>query len=135
MRISDWSSDVCSSDLAVWLQYPALLVIDQIGHEYLIENLVVDGRILDRNHIFDAAIEIARHPVGRRDEELHPLMRQERAGGKGPDAPVLQKAADDRLDPDRFRQARHARPPAADAAHDQVDRKSTRPNASHYSAD
>src|SRR3546814_17666930 len=79
MRISDWSSDVCSSDLAVWLQYPALLVIDQIGHEYLIENLVVDGRILDRNHIFDAAIEIARHPVGRRDEELHPLMRQERA--------------------------------------------------------
>src|SRR3546814_1108766 len=79
MRFSYWSSDLCSSYLigAVWLQYPALLVIDQIGHEYLIENLVVDGRILDRNHIFDAAIEIARHPVGRRDDELHPLLRSE----------------------------------------------------------
>src|SRR3546814_14833140 len=54
---------------AVWLQYPALLVIDQIGHEYLIENLVVDGRIPARHHIFDAAIEIARNQVGRRDEE------------------------------------------------------------------
>src|SRR3546814_19921570 len=100
MRISDWSSDVCSSDLAVWLQYPALLVIDQIGHEFLIENLVVDGRILDRNHIFDAALEIARHPVSRRAEELHPLMRQQRAVGQGPDESMLQNAAYDRLAPD-----------------------------------
>src|SRR3546814_10949412 len=47
---------------AVWLQYPALLVIDQLGHEYLIENLVVGGRILVRNHIFYPAIKIRRHP-------------------------------------------------------------------------
>src|SRR3546814_18795269 len=68
MRISDWSSDVCSSDL--------------VGDEHLVEDLVVDGLILDRDHIFDAAVEIARHPVGRRHEQLHAVMRQRRAIGE-----------------------------------------------------
>src|SRR3546814_1119729 len=62
MRISDWSSDVCSSDL------------------------VVDGRIVDRDHIFDAAVEIARHPVGAADIELRAAVRQRRAVGERPDA-------------------------------------------------
>src|SRR5215203_5313287 len=34
---------------------------------------------------------------------------------------LFEEAADDRLDPDVFRQAGHLRPQAADAAHDEVD--------------
>src|SRR3546814_17013730 len=72
MRISDWSSDVCSSDL------------DEVGDEHLVEDLVVDGLILDRDHIFDAAVEIARHLVGRRNELLPDVMRQRGAIGERP---------------------------------------------------
>src|SRR6478735_3888440 len=36
-----------------------LLVVDQIGDHDLVENLLVDGRIEDRQHDLDAAVEIA----------------------------------------------------------------------------
>jgi hypothetical protein len=48
-------------------------------------------------------------------------LRQRAAVAEYPDAAVLKEAADDRLDPDILRQARDARPQAADAAHDEID--------------
>ena len=48
-------------------------------------------------------------------------VRQAVAAAEGVDAGMLEKAADDRLDADVLRQARHARPQAADAAHHEVD--------------
>src|SRR5580693_5138803 len=49
-------------------------------------------------------------------------MRQPVASAEAVDATVLEEAADDRLDPDVFREALDARPQAADAAHDEFDR-------------
>jgi len=46
------------------LHIPALrLVLEQRDHD-LVEDLLMDGRILDRNQRLDPAIEVARHPVG-----------------------------------------------------------------------
>src|SRR3546814_8561612 len=84
MRISDWSSDVCSSDLqiewliagikaminAVAIQFPTLFVIDQVGDHHLVQHLIMHGRVFNGSHIFDTPIEIARHPVGRADIDL-----------------------------------------------------------------
>src|SRR3546814_13068931 len=88
--------------------YTTLCRSDEVGDEHLVEDLGVDGLILDRDHIFDAAVEIARHPVGRRNEQLHAVMRQRRAIGESPYAAVLEKAADARFDPDRLRQPAQA---------------------------
>src|SRR3546814_16262143 len=102
MRISDWSSDVCSSDL------------------------VVDGRIVDRDHIFDAAVEVARHPVGAADIELRAAVRQRRAVGERPDAAMFEEPADDRFHAARFWKNGHDGTQAANAAHTQVDRHARR---------
>src|SRR3546814_8760965 len=101
---------------------------DEVRDEHLVQYLVVDGRIFDRDHIFDAPVEVARHPVGARDIEFRALVRQRRAAREGPDAAMLEEAADDRLDADRLRQTRHAGTQAAE------DRKSTSLNSSHYCA-
>src|SRR3546814_14160364 len=49
-------------------------------------------------------------------------MRQRRAIGESPYAAVLEKAADDRFDPDRLRQPAQAGAQAADSAHGKFDR-------------
>jgi hypothetical protein len=69
----------------------------------------------------DAAVEIARHHVGRGDVDRGLAVRQAVTAAEAVDAAVLEEAADDRLDADAFRQAGHARPQAADAAHHEVD--------------
>src|SRR3546814_18577799 len=53
MRISDWSSDVCSSDLRA-ARYPGELLMEQLveGGEYTIG--VLDGRALASIHIVPA---------------------------------------------------------------------------------
>src|SRR3546814_5706877 len=68
VRISDWSS-TCALPIS-------LLVVEQIGDHHLIEDLVVDGMVLDRQHIFDTAIEIARHPVRRGNEQFRVVVGQ-----------------------------------------------------------
>jgi hypothetical protein len=55
---------------AVRQKTPALLVVLEVGHHELVDNLLVHGRIGDRNEHLDPAVEIARHPVGRRDVDL-----------------------------------------------------------------
>src|ERR1700678_3921752 len=52
---------------AVGMHVPALgLVLKQRNHD-LVENLLMNRGVLDRNQGLDAAVEGARHPVGRGD--------------------------------------------------------------------
>src|SRR3984957_13784207 len=103
-------------------QLPALLVVLEIGHHDLVEHLLVYGRIEDRTQRLDAAVEIARHHVGRRDVYGGFRVRQRVAGTEAIDAAVLEETADDGFDPDSVGQPRHARPQATNAAHHELDR-------------
>src|SRR3546814_13548557 len=61
MRISDWSSDVCSSDL-----------LGGNTGQYLIRFLGRDSWIASRDVIFclrDAGVEIAENPTSKRDRQ------------------------------------------------------------------
>ena len=91
---------------AVGQELPALLVVLEIGDHDLVEHLLVHGRVEDRAQHLDAAVEIARHHVGRGDVDRGLGMRQAVAGAEAIDAAVLEEAADDRLDPDIVGQAR-----------------------------
>ena len=48
---------------SVRFQPPALFVIDEIGDQDRIEQLGFDRRILNLQHIFDATVKVARHPI------------------------------------------------------------------------
>src|ERR1700730_13744897 len=85
---------------AIRQELPALLVILEIGHHDLVEHLLVHRRIEHRAQYLDAAIEIARHEIGGRDVHGRLGVRQRVARAEAIDAAVLEKAADDRLDPD-----------------------------------
>src|SRR5690242_2048126 len=87
---------------------PALLVVFEIRHHDLAEHLLVHRGVEDRAQRFDAAVEIARHHVGRRDVDRGAGVRQAVPGAEGVDAAVLEEAADDRLDADVVGEARHA---------------------------
>ena len=52
------------------LEVPALYVIPEGRYHDLVQDLSVNGRILDRNQEFDPAIEVAGHPVGGREVDL-----------------------------------------------------------------
>src|SRR5690606_41860263 len=67
-------------------------------------------------------VEVAAHGVGAGDAQARLGARQRAAVAEGPDAAVLEEAADDRLDADRLRQAGDAGPQAADPADHQHDR-------------
>ena len=98
-----------------------LLVVDQIGEHDLVQHLFVHGRVEDRQHRLDAAVEIALHEVGGSDIDMRLAMRQRLAAAKHVNARVFEKASDDGAHADVVRQARHAGPQAADAAHDKID--------------
>ena len=68
MRARGFGSRTLSLPRIVGVQEPALRVVVQIRLHNLIEDLLVHGRVLDWNQCFDAAIEISRHPIGRRNE-------------------------------------------------------------------
>jgi len=50
---------------AVGQELPTLLVVLEIRHHDLAEDLLVHGGIEDRAQYFNAPVEIARHHVGR----------------------------------------------------------------------
>src|SRR5437660_10808509 len=104
----------------VWQELPALLVVLEVGDHDLAEHLLVHGRIENRAQHLDPAVEVTRHQVGRGDVDRRARMRQAMAGAKAENAPVLEEAADDRLDPDVLREPGHSGPQAADAAHHEV---------------
>src|SRR5260221_7748186 len=101
---------------AVGQEFPALLIILEIGHHNLLEHLLVHGRVEDRAKHLDPAVEIARHHVGGGDVDRGLGVREAVAGAEAVDASMLEKAPEDRLDPNVLRQARQAPPQAADAA-------------------
>src|SRR3546814_4277439 len=77
MRISDWSSDVCSSDLPV---YPPIVIND--GTEPSRWNHLIDRNILQW-HEAASAIHLAPDPVeGRQDRPPHRVVRPELKYGK-----------------------------------------------------
>ena len=110
-----------ASRAAIGQDRPALFVVEEIRQHDLFEQLLVHRRVQDRRQRLDATIEIARHQIGRGNIELGLGRGQAVAGAEGIDAGVLEEAPDDRLDADVLRQARNARPQAADAAHDEID--------------
>src|SRR3546814_10584551 len=69
----------------------------------------MDGWIFDRQQIFHAAIEVARHPIGRRDVDLGQWRWQRLAISEHHDPAVFQKTSDDRSHPNPRRHASHAR--------------------------
>src|SRR5262249_38966308 len=75
----------------------------------------------DRHQHLDAAMKIARHPVGGRDVNLGIGVRKRLAGAEADDAAVLEKAPDDALDADVLGKSGHTRPQAADAADNELD--------------
>jgi len=48
------------------LKVPTLKVVLKVGHHDLIQDLPVNGGILDRNEGLNSAIQVSRHPVGGR---------------------------------------------------------------------
>src|SRR3954447_19424906 len=96
-------------------EVPGVRVVRQRALER-IEQVVAQRRVLDRRHQLDPRVEVARHEVGRADVDLGLAVALE-----GQDPRVLEEAADDRVDADVLRDARHARHQAADAADVQVD--------------
>ena len=55
---------------AVGLEYAGLDVIHHDDAEHALDDPVLEPGVLDREHDLDAAAEVARHPVGRREEDL-----------------------------------------------------------------
>src|SRR6202022_199880 len=99
----------------------ALLIIDQIGDHDLIKDLLMHGRIENRQQRLDSPVEIALHQVGRRNIDIRLGMRQSVAAAEAINPGMLEKPADDRFDPYIIRQPLDARPKAADPAHHEVD--------------
>src|SRR5947209_6885681 len=106
---------------AVRQELPALLIVLEIGHHDLVEHLLVHGRIEHRAQHLDATVEVARHEVGGGDVDRGLRVWQRMPGPEAIDPAVLEKAADDRLDPDAIGQSRHRGSQAANAAHHQID--------------
>ena len=48
----------------VFAQPPALLGVEHIGEQHLLEHLIVHRAVEDRDKAFDPAIEVARHQIG-----------------------------------------------------------------------
>src|SRR3546814_2356346 len=112
MRISDWSSDVCSSDLAV-METPALALVgrhDAAGEQQFRSAALPDQTRQDRACPHVAASEAN---AGKQERGLRPRRRQPQIGCHGEDSagtdayPV--QCADDglRTSADRLRSEEH----------------------------
>src|SRR5829696_6859562 len=103
------------------LYRPALLVVEEVRQHDLVEDLLMHGRVDDRQQGLDAPVEVAGHQVRRGDVDVRLRVRQAVAVAEAVDAGMLQEAPNDRLDADGLRQAGDAGPQAADAPHYEVD--------------
>ena len=99
----------------VRLKDPALGGVLEIGDHNLIQHLTVNRRILDGHQRFDAPIDVAGHPVGRRDVHIGFPRRQLMAVAKTGDARVLQKAPDNGFDLDVIAESGNPGPEPANA--------------------
>ena len=55
MRVERPVACLDAAVMAVAVQHPALLAVDEVGDHHLVQNLVVHGRVLDRGQTFHAA--------------------------------------------------------------------------------
>src|SRR5208282_4047283 len=106
---------------SVGSKYPALCHVLEIGDHDLAHDLLVHRWILDRHQRLDPAVEIPRHPIGGRDENLRVRRGQNMAVCEADDTAMFEKAPDDALDPDIFGKSRNTWAQAANAAHDEID--------------
>src|SRR4029077_19895943 len=102
-------------------QTPALQRITEVRHHDFVQHLAVHSRVFNRHQCLDAAVEIARHPIGRTDEHLGSIRGQFVAVAKAHDAAMLEKPPDDALDADVLRKARKRGPAKTDTAYHQID--------------
>src|SRR5438093_890877 len=77
---------------AVGAQNPALSIVVEVRLQDLVEDLLVHGRVFDRNECLDAAVEVTRHPIGRRYEHERLWRRQSVTVTEADDPGVLQEA-------------------------------------------
>src|SRR5215467_3045311 len=106
---------------AIRQELPALLVVLEIRHHNLTENLLMNGRIQNRAQDLDPPIKIPRHHVRRGNVNRRFWMRQRVASTEAINTAVLEEPADDRFDADVFGQAWNSRTQTTNAANDQID--------------
>jgi len=99
------------------VKFRGLRIVAQIDHHDLVENLRMDGRVMNRHEGFHPAVHIAGHPVRAGDEHLVAAGGQGMAIGKHANPRMFQKPPDDGFDPDILGQSGHAGPQAANAPH------------------
>ena len=79
---------------SVRVHIPALRPVLQQRHHDLVKDLLMDRGVFDGNQDFHPAVQVARHPVGRGNEDLGVLVRQPMSRAETDDAAMLQEAAD-----------------------------------------
>src|SRR3546814_7554202 len=107
MRISDWSSDVCSSDLTQIDRSDIVIALDEIPRE----------QIANRRNVFAVARRLFRWAVSRGDIKISPM--------EGMETPKAVKPRERWLTDKELPRIWNAAP------HTHPDRKSTRLNSSH----
>src|SRR5581483_2814441 len=90
--------------VAVQQQPPSLDIVAQADIQHLFLEVVLQSRVFDGHENFDAAIQVALHPVGAADVDVFGA-----AVFEIDDAAMLKKASDDADDFDLFREPRHPR--------------------------
>src|SRR4030095_4975586 len=93
-----------------------LHVVREVSAEHLLAKDADEVRIADGEHHLDPAVQIPRHEAGASEEAL--LVA---AVPEPEDAAVLEEAAHDGDDPDRFRDSGDARTQAAHPPDDEID--------------
>src|SRR4030095_4073506 len=102
--------------LSVGLQLPRLDAIMQETWQHLVDNLIAQRWVLDRERQFDPPEEISRHPIcaGKEDSGLTGILKIK-------DPAVFEKTANDADNTDILAQPRHFWSQTTDAADDQID--------------
>src|SRR3546814_2673614 len=129
MRISDWSSDVCSSDLLRLIGRRAIAgfrAVEAVVRIIRIAQAEIDAERMGQGHVgqdrqFKFAIDFPDLDPALRFE--NPLLLRQRIG---PEVERLDTLLDADRESDRLR-----RPGTLDAIGAELDRKSTRLNSSH----
>src|SRR5665213_200747 len=101
---------------ALAVECPCIAIVAQVDVDALVDHPRLEPRILHRKGNFDAAKEVAPHPVGRRKPDLVGA-----AVAEMPDAMMLEKAAENRAYADVVRHSANAGAQRAGTTDDQVD--------------
>ena len=112
----------CGASIStIGLHHPRLCDIGQIGCYDLAYNLGLGCCVFDLDQSFDSPMQIAVHPISRRN--INPRFQTGQAVtiGKTYDSRMLQKPPDDRFHSDVFGEPLHSGPQSADTTHDQAD--------------